>query len=331
MEDYKNFLLDDGLSGSTVKQAWTATKRWFEDHRIYIQKKLRDVEAARTYFDHIPTPQQLNSILEFSNAKHRVAFSLMAFAGMRPSDVCALRLASFMIKRNWMNEDVLTIRVKQRKTGNLYATFLGPQGKKYLQQLLDMRESEGERLTKSSLIVEHHGAGSSPRSLRMMFAYVKKRTTGMNPSGDPMRKFRVYSMRKYFKLQSTRRGILTDSESEYLMGHLAGIKSLQAIYSGLSDMHDEAIEALKERYKQVLPDLETEFSEFAMHEIQARQKNMVDADTVDQLIDKAINAKLKEFDYDGKMALIQKRNQEIQSRNQELKKLLAKLKKEKKG
>lgn len=88
--------------------------------------------------------------------------------------------------------------------------------------------------------------------------YALEQTVGRNPTGEPFRLFRPYGFRKYFR-RTTRK--LGEDTAEFLMGHVVGIESLSAIYSGLRDLDPKAIEELRQEYTNLLPELETELSE----------------------------------------------------------------------
>ncbi|MFX1483924.1 MAG: hypothetical protein ACFFCP_12155 [Promethearchaeota archaeon] len=260
MEDFKHYLLDKGLAGETVKQSWNAIKRWYRDNRIYIHKKLEDVVLSKTYLDHIPSNEELKLILDSSPIEYKVAFSLIAFSGMRPVDVSNLRYKS--IKASLGRDDgILTITLKQQKTGNWYSTFLGPQGLGYLRRLLDRRRAEGQRINDGSFVVTISGRKMNLKTMRQAFKRVAKRTVGTNPTGEPFKKFRLYGLRKYFRYSIKNMG---EDEAEYLMGHVAGLRNLSARYAGIADMHPAAIRDLKQKYIDILPKLETEMSEISV-------------------------------------------------------------------
>ncbi len=251
MERFKTALLRSHKAGSSVKQGWSAIKRWYYDNHINVMRKCRGVRTTKTFYDHIATKEQLKLLLNKADLHCKVAFSLIAFSGMRPVDVEGLRFKA--IKRSLsQNSDVLTIFVKQHKTDESYVTFLGPQGLAYLRAFLERRRSEGEEIGDNSFVVP-----MSRKAMRESFLRIAKRTIGENPTGEYFRKFRLYSLRKYFKLNNK----MGEAESEFLMGHIEGLRGLSARYSGLADMNPMAIEELKQKYIKTLPNLETEISE----------------------------------------------------------------------
>lgn len=261
MEDFKIHLQEEGLSGSSVKQAWTALKNWYRKNRIHIQTKCENVDDVKTYYDHIPTKEQLKLILEKADIRYKVAFSLIAFSGMRPVDVSNLRYKELSASLN-RGDKVLTISVKQQKTGTPYITYLGPQGTMYVRAYFEKRMSEGERMTAESFVVSNRfGQRLTQKAMRDAFNRYLKKTTGKNPTGEYDRKFRLYGLRKYFKYSM--KG-MCEGESEYLMGHAKGLRSIPARYGGLADRDRQAIEDLKQNYIKNLPNLETDMNELSI-------------------------------------------------------------------
>lgn len=243
------------LSGSTVRQAWNALRRWFGDHRLHIRVKPRDLRKGKTFFDYIPSKDELKLIIGQAKLKYQVAFSLIAYSGMRPSDVCGLKFKN--IKASYVRGDeVLEIVSQQRKTGGWYVTFLGTEGTKYLRQLLELRKNGGEVLRDNSFVVSTTGKPLMTGTWRCYFNNHIKGISGKHPTGEPFRRFRLYGLRKYFRKNVGR--TLDESEAEYLMGHVAGLKGLSGTYSGLGDMDLDAIKQLKQKYISALGNLEAE-------------------------------------------------------------------------
>lgn len=253
----------DPLSGNTLKQAWNALCRWFGDNRKHIRIKPRDIPKSRVYFDYIPNKDVLKMILGQAKLKYKVALSLIAYAGMRPVDVCNLRYENVSRSLS-QNDDILSIKLKQRKTGDWYVTFLSPEGTKYLKQLLDLRRSKGERFKAKSYVVSITGMPLLTNTLRCYFNRLVDNITGKHPTGESFKRFRVYGLRKYFRKNIGR--ALDEAEAEYLMGHKAGLDKMPARYSGLADIDEDAISLLKEKYRSALRYLEVD-----------RQESMIDA------------------------------------------------------
>ena len=237
---------------------------------------MRGIRKAKTYLDYIPSREDIKCLLNSVGLKLKVAVSLMAFSGLRLVDVCNLRYSN--IQRSFeAGEEVLTIVLRQRKTGEWYFTFLGPQGTGYIRQLLERRKRKGEQIKPETFIVSDNGEKTEPKALKRALKLAIKRSVGRHPTGEPFRVFRPYGLRKYFRRQI--RGLGSDV-AEFLMGHASGTRALSAVYSGLADLDQKVIDDLKRQYISVLPDLETELSQTTVaneiSELKARLTRMED-------------------------------------------------------
>ena len=143
----------------------------------------------------------------------------------------------------------LKITLKQKKTGQWYVTFLTRMGTDILVQYLnEMYEKRGRPWRDDDKLLPYSSRYSLSNSIDRFIEILGKRRP------ESFKRFRCYSLRKYFRRQIT--GILSDAEAEYLMGHISGLRSLQATYAGLRDLDREAIEQLRAAYARAVPKLE---------------------------------------------------------------------------
>ena len=277
LEDWKYHLIDRGLAGRTVQNAFGAVRRWFIDHKIRVTISCKDVDTGREYLDYIPAREDVQKLLDDAKLHHMVGIALIAFAGLRPVDAVALKYEN--IKASYeAGDEVLTIVIKQQKTKDWYFTFLGPQGTRYVRQLLTRRK-RWVPIADDTRIIAWEKEPLSPLGLRRAIDRIIKRTVGKHPTGESFRVFRPYSLRKYFRRTITALGTET---AEFLMGHRSGLESLVATYSGLRDMDPSAIAALKKEYVKLLPELETEVSDIAL-KIQLEEKEKKEQALIEDL------------------------------------------------
>lgn len=293
LEDFKHHMLEEGYAGKTVSLAWIATKRWFEDHRIPILKKLRDVSTEKTYVDYIPTKPDLQKMLDDSILRYKLAICLMAHAGLRPVDVAELQYQH--VKSSVEKNDMITTIIKKhRKTRQWYFSFLGQQGTRLLVQQIELHKKRG-LLNDDCFIVSKEGTMMRPATIGDGIREIIYRTVGKSPTGEPFRKFRPYGLRKYFRRALS---ALDESVAEFLMGHYQGLRSLTATYSGLRDMDPVAIETLKQQYISVLPELETEVTDESIKaqlaELKEKEGDLEKAQADIAALQKALKALQKE-------------------------------------
>lgn len=260
MEEWKDHLIESEYSGSTIRGNYAILKKWFKDHKIRVDITCSNVDTGKTYLDYLPTREDVRKLLDDAKLNHMVGIALIAFSGLRPVDVVRLRYEN--IKASFeAGDEVLTIIVKQKKTRDWYFTFLGPQGTRYLKQLLEYKKTRGEVIDDNTQLLPFAGETLSSSILRKAITRIIARTVGKHPTGESFRVFRPYGLRKYFRRTINKLG---ESEAEFLMGHRKGLESLVATYSGLRDMDPQAIAALKKKYVALLPELETEVSDVTL-------------------------------------------------------------------
>ena len=274
LEDWKYHLVDRGLAGKTIQNAFGAVRRWFKDHRIRVDISCKDVDTGRVYLDYIPHREDVRRLLDDAKLHHMVGIALIAFSGLRPVDAVNLKYEN--IKASYeAGDEVLTIVIKQKKTRDWYFTFLGPQGTRYVRQLLTRRK-RWEKIADDTPVIAWDKEAISSLGLRRAIERIIRRTVGKNPTGESFRTFRPYGLRKYFRRTITKLG---EAEAEFLMGHRSGLESLVATYSGLRDMDPQAIGELKKKYVALLAELETEVTDVTLkaqlEEKEKRQRVLV--------------------------------------------------------
>ena len=115
LEDWKYHLVDRGLAGKTIQNAFGAVRRWFKDHRIRVDISCKDVDTGRVYLDYIPDREDVRRLLDDAKLHHMVGIALIAFSGLRPVDAVNLKYEN--IKASYeAGDEVLTIVIKQKKT-----------------------------------------------------------------------------------------------------------------------------------------------------------------------------------------------------------------------
>lgn len=262
------------LSGNTTKLYLTGVTRWFKFNRKRIEPfdLLKNLSRKQTFTDYPVSRDDLRKVLDGARLKHKVAISLIAFAGLRPVDVVTLQYRD-IVESYKRGDEVLTIQKVHEKTEREYVSFLGFQGTRYLRDYLELRESKGEKLTQDSYIMPYRGGQMQSQGLRLTISTIIEATVGTHPTGSDRKKFRPYSLRKYFRHVASGLG---ESTAEYLMGHIKGLESMSAVYNGLRDGHPESIERLKQQYISILPELETELPETTIRaEIQEQKEEAI--------------------------------------------------------
>jgi len=247
-------------------------KYYLPDYDI---KKPRFIRSVPKKFDYIPSQNEVSLLIERAPINLKPCIALMAYCGMRPSDIVELRFRNVMDEIKWNSEKQcyeplkkpMKIVVREKKTGMWYVTFLGAKGSRILAAYLTHRRKQLNRELEpeDKLFIYNNAATLSVMIIKMI-----KEVASRNPTA--FHRFRPYSLRKYFR--NAVRG-LDEGLAEYLMGHVSGLRSLESVYLGLSGLDPRAVENLREDFKKVLPNLEGEVpAEYVTTEVEALLKQV---------------------------------------------------------
>ena len=254
VQDFRRNLESRGVSGNTINVMLSAIKSFMRHYRVE-GVRIETRRAAPKVFDYIPSPEEVKILINRAPLHLKPCIALIAYSGMRPIDVVNLKYLNikdeieFDGERYRLKKVPLKILVFQHKTRQPYVTFLGGLGADILCQYLTERFKKTWKYWRDNDRLFRY---RDPFTLSAAINRLIKICFTKNP--EAFKRFRTYSLRKYFRRQIT--GILSDAEAEYLMGHVEGIRSLQATYMGLRDLDKEAIEQLRAAYAKAVPKLE---------------------------------------------------------------------------
>ena len=255
IESYKTWLLSE-KAPNTVKVAISVVKQFLEFYNVNINIRNKGLKLVPQTLDYIPTREEVFYLISKARNNIKTVLALMAFAGMRPSDIVNLKFANVMEEVEWDQERKmykpkkvpLKIIVKQRKTGQWYVTFLGPRGAEILcNYLTELAKAFKRPLRANDRLFPKW------QSRTTLIFHLNRHIATNTRHWVGIKKFRAYCLRKYFRRAAMKLG---EDVAEYLMGHLKGINSLTATYSGLRDLDDRAIEELRKQYSEIVPELE---------------------------------------------------------------------------
>jgi len=254
LDEYRATLKRGGASDYTVNTYLAGIRAFFKFNGIDVRVRLE--RGTPKTLDYIPKPEEVDLLLQRAPLKLKVAICFMAYSGMRPVDVANLRFASIKDEIRLENNIYkalkipLKIVVKQQKTSQWYITFLGKKGVDILLAYLnEVYEARNTPWQDDEKLLPYNDGESIYKAITRYIEKLKLK----HP--EAFKRFRPYSLRKYFRRQLAGANI-SDAEAEYLMGHVGGLNSLQAIYTGLRDLDTEAIEQLRQKYAQAIPRLE---------------------------------------------------------------------------
>ncbi len=270
--DYKtagNFLLQvvtyyeqKESAGTNIKGYVRALKSWWSFNDIEVKKKIR-IRGSSDYSKYenekVPTPEELERILNVADIRAKVACTIVAFAGFRievlgdylGDDGLKVGDLPEMVIENGIVEfkkipTMVIVRKRLSKAGHQFISFLPSQACGYLKQYLELRIRNGEQITTTSPVItalEHnpHKVGQHIRTTNI---------------GDLMRKairnagfkWRPYVLRRYFDTRlmvAESDGLVIRDWRVFWMGHKGDIEHVYTVNKGLPQ---DVIEKMREAY-----------------------------------------------------------------------------------
>ena len=189
-----------GVSGVTIASYVKAVKSWTRFNGIRLDEKVNITESDAKYAEEVvPTPAEVQSLLDHSPLRVKVAISLMAFGGLRSATIGDAQgldglkvkdLPEMEVKEGGVTfakvPTLIMVRKKISKIRKPFDTFAPAQACDYIRQYLEDRARAGEELTLESAVVtlsEYNAETSTSGG-----AYFKK------PYGDHMSTANVSDM-----------------------------------------------------------------------------------------------------------------------------------------
>ena len=243
--DYVTWMESQKYAPGYIEDVVKALKSWLSYNYVDIRRKIKVANAGIPVTledEQVPTPAQLESIMNAADPRTRASMSLMAFAGVRPqvvgnhdgtdglrvSDIEGLRIGdngnSVSLERM---PPVVTIRPQISKAGHRYFTFLTSQGCSYLLGYLRGRAAAGEKLCSDSPLVCRKRTAYG-RTAAGEFITTKAVTAPIRAAIRSVTRARPYVLRAYFDTQllmAESNGCMTHAYRQFFMGHTGDMEA----------------------------------------------------------------------------------------------------------
>jgi len=275
-----------GYAGSYVESALKSVKSWLSHNGKDVKRKIRikgarDAPSLRD--ERVPTKDELRRVFLSGDKKTRVSCVLVAHSGVR-----------IEVLGNYLGEDGLTVgdlpevkiendtvsfakkpamvvvRRELSKAGNQYFTFLSEEGCEYVQDYLEERLREGEKLTLKSPLI-------TPK-LKMK-PFIRANNIGDNIR-DALRaaglKWRPYVLRSYFDTQlmlAESKGLVLRDYRQFWMGHMGDIENRYT--TNKERLLENVVEDMREAYRKSQEYLETTKTENNAKDEEEKRKRQV--------------------------------------------------------
>lgn len=259
-----------GKAGSYIKSVLKAIKSWldYNDREVRFKVKIKRADSTPTLREErVPNQDELRRIFLAGDERVRAACALMAHAGLRPEtlgdyegsdglrikDLPELKLGKRTVRFTRVPAMVI-VREEVSKTEHQYFTFLSEEGCRYVEEYLNRRLREGEKLGPDSPVIT-----SKFKGLRSRFVTTPKITSCIRRA---IRKagfnWRPYVLRSYFDtwlMMAEGRGLLIRDYREFWMGHKGDIESRYT--TNKYQLPQEVVEDMREAYKRAQEFLQT--------------------------------------------------------------------------
>ncbi len=236
--DYVSSMEKSGYTGSYIESTVKCVKSWLAHNGKEVRRKIRIKDARESPSlkdERVPTKEELKRTFLSGDKKTRVSSVLVAHAGLRIEvlgnysgkdgltigDMPEIKIenGSVIFERK---PAMLVVRRELSKAGHQYFTFLSEEGCGYLQDYLEERLREGEKLSPKSPVI-------TPKLKMKPFI----RSTNI---GDNIREalrtagfaWRPYVLRCYFDTQlmmAESKGLVLRDYRQFWMGHKGDIEN----------------------------------------------------------------------------------------------------------
>jgi len=168
--DFVRRLEREGKAGSYIARFKKTLHSWFSYNGLNIRLKVNvrgEHETPTIANERVPSKEELDRILRMATLRGRVSIALMAFSGLRPQTLGnytgtdGIRLGDFIEAK--VNEKGLTftkiptmlvVRRGLSKAKHQHFTFVPQQTITYIEEYLEERVKQGEKIGKDSPLLE---------------------------------------------------------------------------------------------------------------------------------------------------------------------------------
>ena len=245
--DYVTWMESQKYAPGYIEDVVKALKSWLTYNYVDIRRKIKIANAripVTLEDEQVPTPAQLESIMNAADPRTRACMSLMALAGLRPqvigshdgtnglrvSDVEGLHAdgdggGAVSLERVPAR---ITIRPQMSKAGHKYFTFLTSQGCSYLLGYLRGRAAAGEKIGPDSPLACRKRTTCIQGGDGQEFMTTKAVTLPIRAAIKSVIKARPYVLRAYFDTQllmAESNGCMTHAYRQFFMGHTGDMEA----------------------------------------------------------------------------------------------------------
>jgi hypothetical protein len=250
-----------------------SVKSWLSYNDIHLKRKIKISNRGATPTldeERIPSKRELKALLTAGDERTGAIICLVAMSGVRPQvlgndrgddgltirDLPVLKVDGGGVEFTRVPAMVL-VRPSLNKSNHQYFTFLSREGCDYLATYLELRLSEGEKLSLETPLIA--SKSSYARSKEPSFMTTKNISRIIRLAMRPRFKWRPYVLRSYFDtnmLYAESQGKIIHSYTAFFMGHSGDIEARYTTNKG--QLPEEMVEDMRESYRKCQEYLQTE-------------------------------------------------------------------------
>jgi len=248
IDDFVQYLLDDGMNSSTVLQLVRGgLKKWLLLNEVEVDwdKIQREILPGEELIvsDRKPSKEELRQMLRVGGLRDSVMILALASSGLRVGTLTSLNFGEIDLTRD--PSPIIVRRKPGRKVSRKlqkYVTFISPEAKKVLLQYMEHRRKLGEDITDASPILTSDkkrqlGNFLNSRYLSNHWRRLLKRAHLATKNGGPWHDIHLHTLRKFFDTECINANVKS-AYREHWMGH-TGVHLEASYFRGGQEKHVE--------------------------------------------------------------------------------------------
>jgi len=269
--DFVRRLEGEGKAGSYIARFKKVLHSWLSYNGLNVRLKVNvrgEHDAPRVAGERVPSREELDRILRMATPRGRVSIALMAFSGLRPESIGnytgadGLRLGDFVeadVKPDGLEfakvPSMLLVRRGLSKARHQYFTFVPQQTITYIEEHLEERVRQGEKLCKDSPLLGFDPRGVKKNKFLRTTLVTRDVKEAILKAGF---NWRPYVLRAYFDTNmiiAESKGKISHPYLQFLMGHKGDIEARYSTNKGV--LPPDMIEDMRKCYRECEPFLLT--------------------------------------------------------------------------
>ena len=276
-DDFTDFVREmerRGKAGSYIQRFKKVILSWLAYNNIEVKLKVNIKGRSETPTianERVPSKEELAKIIRMASRRCRVSMGLMAFSGLRPESLGnfagsdGIRLGDLKGTKPGSDDDdgisfervpsILLVRNPLSKARHQYFTFIGSEAVTYIQEYLQERVKQGEKLTAESPLLAFDPRGIKKNPHLRTSLVTRDIKEAIVKAGFT---WRPYVLRAYCDtnmIVAESKGLISHPYLQFLMGHKGDIEARYSTNKGR--LPPTMIEEMREAYKKCEPILST--------------------------------------------------------------------------